>query len=108
MPSSPFPDSLGTPDPEQLIRDWRGMADLYEAEEPVAGSIAKRKARIETLRFCADGLSLWLKSVQAQHLALLPHDVLDVIHAAVHLNADDVETLGELIEAAENMKFGAA
>jgi hypothetical protein len=98
-PTPAFPSE--TPDPEQLIKDWRGMADEYGRE-----ARSTSRGRVEALVFCADALQLWLKEVQGQHLALLPHDVLAVIHAAMHLRARDMQSLEDLIDAAENMKFG--
>lgn len=91
------------PDPEQLISDWRGMADEFGREARTTS-----KPKIDALKFCADTLELWVKSVQPGAVALLPHDVLAVIQAAMRLKSDDMQSLEDLIDAAETMKFGAA
>lgn len=93
------------PDPEQLIKDWRGMA--LEFGGTVAGSVLKTRAKAETLKFCADSLQLWLREVQGQHVALLPSSVLAVLQAAMHLKDNDMQSLEDLIDAAQAMKFGA-
>lgn len=92
-----------TPDPEQLVQDWRGMADEFGREARLTS-----KSKIEALKFCADGLDLYLKSQRGAIVPYLPRDVAAVIMAATHLKSNDMQSLEDLIDAAETMKLGQA